>query len=327
MQSFRFTVSYSPTILVSRPDFETATKWGAYWYNENVVKPAQEKGFKVIDLYAKDAVREKFHQAIDTEDPIYISAVGHGNQNTLTGQNYSVLLRVDDAETAKRVPNRHFHLLSCETGAQLGPWMVEKGAVAYHGYKVTYYFVISTFPDSYAKPFFDSDETIDRVLFEGKTHREANKAAYDKYTQYIEDPNTPEICKRYLLWDRDGLVFYGNPDATITAPPPPPRRGQPSEATKQVKVKPMPPPESTTLTVETDKDEYISGETITIAGKLTFTSDGAPLPNREIKICINGQEVAKAITDSQGNYKATAKAPEVKEETTITVKATFAGDQ
>jgi hypothetical protein len=323
-----FNISYflGPTIVISRPDFETVTRWGQHWFNELVVKPAQEKGFNVIDLYAEKAVRENFHQTIDENNPIYISGVGHGNETTFTGQNYSVLLKVDDSETMKRAPKRHFHLLSCKTGVLLGPKLIEYGGVAFHGYKVTYYFVISTFPNSYAKPFFDSDTTIDRALFEGKTHGEAFKEAYAKYTAYIESPETPEICKRYLLWDRNGYVFYGDPNATITAPPPP-RRGAPSKSPpKQVLIKPKPEQEPTTLTLETDKGEYISGETININGTLTFQSDGTPLPNREITIYANEQEIGKAKTDNNGKYTFTTTAPETGKEITITFTAEFKGD-
>jgi len=317
-----------PAVVVTRPDFETATRWGAYWFNELVVKPAQEKGFNVIDLYKENAVRDVFLKAIDENNPIYITGVGHGNKETFTGNGYSVLLKVDDTETVKRAPARHFHLLSCETGAILGPKLIEYGAVAYQGYKVTFYFVISTFPNKYAEPFFQSDETIDRALFEGKTHREANKLAYNKFTEYVESPDTPSVCKSYLLWDRDGLVMYGDSDSTITAPPSPERRGEPSESPpKTVTVKPPPPPsEPTTLTLETDKDVYESGETINITGQLTFTSDGAPLPNREITIYRNGEEIGKTTTDSEGKYSFQTTAPEVTEETTLTFKATFAGD-
>ena len=327
MAEITVNVSLAPTIVVSRPDFETATRWGAYWFMELVVKPARDKGLNVVDLYKEDAVREKFYSAIDENDPIYITGVGHGNETTFTGNKYSVLLRVDDLETAKRAPKRHFHLLSCRTGAKLGPWLVEKGAIAYHGYKETYYFVISSFPNKYAKPFFDSDTTIDRVLFEGKTHKEAREACIAKYKEYLESEETPEICKRYLKWDLDAYVFYGDENSTITAPPPPPRRGAPSESEpKQVKIKPKPSQEPTILTLETDKDEYISGETITITGKLTFESDGAPLPNREIYIFINDEEIGKTVTDSEGQYSFKIKAPEVEEETTITIKAKFLGD-
>lgn len=315
------------TILVSRPSFETATKYGHYWFGQLVVEPAQQAGLNVIDLEKDKAVRAEFFNAIDEHNPIYITGVGHGNETTFTGQNYSVLLKVDDQETIKRVPNRHFHLLSCRTGAQLGPWLVDNGAVAYHGYKVTYYFIISTFPNTYAKPFFDSDTTIDRVLFEGKTHKEAKQACIAKYNQYIEDPNTPEICKRYLKWDLDGYVFYGDENSTITTPPPPPRRGAPSESEpKTITVKPKPSPEPTILTLETDKDQYISGETIRISGQLTFQSDGAPLPNRTIHLYINTTEIT-ATTDSQGKYQLEYTAPEVTEETQYTVKAVFKGDQ
>jgi len=314
------------TILVSRPDFEAATRWGQYWFNENVVKPAKEKGFNVIDLYKDQAKREIFHQKIDEENPTYISGVGHGNETTFTGQNYSVLLKKDDAETEKRVKGRHFHLLSCQTGAQLGPWMIEKGAVAYHGYKVTYYFIISSFPNKYATPFFDSDTTIDRTLIEGKTHKEAKEACIAKYNEYIESEETPEICKRYLKWDLDGYVFYGDENSRIVAPPPPPRKGQPSESEpKTITVKPL-KPEPTVLTLRTDKDEYVSGETVTITGELTFQSDGAPLPNREIHIYVNGEEIACVRTDTEGKYKLEWTAPEVTEETQYTLKAEFKGD-
>jgi hypothetical protein len=111
-------------------------------------------------------------------------------------------------------------------------------------------------------------------------------------------------------------VTYGSPILIAPSKSPP----------KQVKVKPKPAPEPTILTLETDKDEYISGEKINITGKLTFQSDGAPLPDREIIIYRNGQEIGKTKTDSDGKYTFITTAPETDKETAITFTAEFKGD-
>ena len=314
-----------PTILVSRPDYDNATRWGQYWFNELVVKPAQAKGFDVVDLYRENAVRDVFYKSIDDKNPVYITGSGHGNNTTFTGNGGSVLLRSGEEDTIKRAPNRHFHLLSCNTAIDLGKRLVEYGAKGYHGYACTYTFVISTFPNKYAEPFFDSDETIDRELIEGKTHGEAKAACLAKYDYWIE--NAPEVCRSYLLYDKEGYRFYGDGNSRITAPPP--RRGKPCESAPfTITYHPrLPPPEAeeTQMTL-TDKSEYYPDEEVALTATLTFVSDGVPLPNREIILYENAIEKARGTTDIKGQYVFKWTAPDVPEDTVKNYKGRFPGD-
>ena len=207
------------TILVTRPDFETTTHWGHYWVGETVEK--LRKNHNVVDLEKQYATKSVFHFYIQEKNPELVIGVGHGRPTLFTGHNYSHLLEVGREETVSASNNRHFCLLSCLVGRRGGllETMVKKyGAVGAHGYQESFYFVINKkqYPNSLAHPFFDSHEQCVLALANGATHFEAHKTCVETFNKWINDPSIPELCKRYLLWDRNAKVFYGDWDARIT---------------------------------------------------------------------------------------------------------------
>jgi hypothetical protein len=84
--------------------------------------------------------------------------------------------------------------------------------------------------------------------------------------------------------------------------------------------------EPTTLTLASDKSEYVSDDSINLSGKLVFTSDQVPLAGRTIKVYENDTEIATTVTDGNGGYALTLQAPIVQESTTFNYKAVFGGD-
>lgn len=215
-------------IIVFRPNYEIATKYGHYWFNENVKKPALDAGFEVIDLEGDNANRRNVVDNLPNPQVVYFAGVGHGRRDMFTGQNHEMIFDYDDNTTCNIVKNKVIHLLSCETGRLLLPWMADNcGAKACFGYKEVWGFKISEFPNDLAKPFFDSDTTFDRCLFEGATVKEAFERTKQRYDYWLE--NAPESCRPLLLHDRDAMVVFGDLNARIVQPPPPPPPPPPPE--------------------------------------------------------------------------------------------------
>jgi len=181
---------------------------------KNVTKPARDAGFEVRDLYADDALRSKVLQACKRSNFIYFSGLGHGNATTFTGQRVEPIFWKGDQETKAISKDKHFNFLSCVFGKDGAKWMHQVGgAIGVHGYDETFTFLASTFPNSLATPFFDSHTTIDRKLLGGATHGEAHKACLQRFEYWIQ--HAPEACRRYLVWDKEHKVFWGNPNAKL----------------------------------------------------------------------------------------------------------------
>jgi hypothetical protein len=97
--------------------------------------------------------------------------------------------------------------LSCEFG-KAGQAFVNAGMKGFFGYSETYWFEISTFPNSQAELFFGSHYSFDRCAEVGGSWYEAwndTKVAYDAAIAKA-DP----VTARYLIWDRDCMVMYGD---------------------------------------------------------------------------------------------------------------------
>ena len=207
-------------ILVHRPDFEDATHWGAYWFQKNQIFKAEEHGFNPIDLYKNDDVYAVVKEKINQYNPVLVTGVGHGDEDTFTGQNYNIIYVSYNEESLRLLENKVVHLLSCEVGKKLGKLIVDIGhAKCFAGYSDIYIFVISNFPNSYAKPFFMADAQFDLCMFNGIRAGDAFQAMLKAYDDFINDPDVPEQCKPYLLHDRECAVFYGDPDAVIAPGP------------------------------------------------------------------------------------------------------------
>jgi len=204
-------------MLLSRPRYETATKYGNYWYGELVIPVARAQEIEVIDLDGELANKAEFDRRILDEDPILIAGVGHGNLERWTGHQGQTLLLKGDPQDGKLMAGRHGSFLSCEFGAS-GPWWIQQGAKGIYGYKDLFYFVISQWPNQAAKSFFDSHMMYERTLELGGSHKEAWDATKKKWNEYIAkgDP----YLVRYQIHDRDCMIFSGDLDSKPWPPTP-----------------------------------------------------------------------------------------------------------
>jgi len=119
------------------------------------------------------------------------------------------------------------YLLSCITGAGLGPDMVNnKGCVCYMGYSNTFTWVQAAVQDPlvdpYAKAFYEPVLELIYHLADGHTAGEAFRASLDKWNEWIDywsrspDPYAPQVLM-WLLHDRDCQKLIGDETARVTS--------------------------------------------------------------------------------------------------------------
>jgi hypothetical protein len=206
-------------VVANRPDFETATHYGAYWTNEDLVKVARAIPIPVIDLFKADAIKAKWNAAIKDNNAILVGGCGHGDATKYTGQNYSTLLNSQNSADLELMKGRWGSFLSCVFG-QAAQRFVSAGMKGFYGYKVTFWFVTSAYPDGYASLFFNSHYAFDKALLSGKTMKEAWAACDQAWLDAIAGSDVD--TRRYLISDHDGMVMAGDPDSgPYTAPPEP----------------------------------------------------------------------------------------------------------
>jgi len=207
---------------VTRPDFEHAVALGSMALQHGI-EYCQSKDFIMDDLPGNNAVRTKVLESLAKQDSIFFFGVGHGRADLFTGQNLNHIFWVCNC---KELRGRVVYLLSCITGARLGPDMVnEKGATSFLGYKEVFVWVQSAFQDPlndpYGKAFFEPVLEIIYRLADGYTTREAYNASMAKWNYWIdywtksEDENAP-IVLQLLIHDRDVQVLIGSEEARIT---------------------------------------------------------------------------------------------------------------
>jgi len=204
-------------VLIFRPNFDTATRYGHAWLGE-VLRIAEGFGHEVLDLEGVDATPENFIDAMENFSPDIVIALGHGNATTFTGQNRRIVMRACENDDIMMGSQAYF--LSCLMGQQLAPSMNEKDARAVAAYTAEYVWVIHPeyverpLEDPRAYPFMRAIVESCRVLLAGGSWRDF----YDTHTRLCnlgisewfesEDPLAPQIVAS-LEHDRDSMTVYG----------------------------------------------------------------------------------------------------------------------
>jgi len=167
-----------------------------------------------------------------------IVGVGHGEEDIFSGQQEEILLEVGEYNKDE-VNGKFIKLVSCQTGEKLGPNLIRNGALAFQGYTEDYLWVADA--DYIATPWDDPiagkfiRPVIDALnaLFNG----EMNVVVYNIEISGYEHNLAQEedvLSKSFLRWNKDHLVYLGDPNARIrprpkiSLPIPPPPLFMPS---------------------------------------------------------------------------------------------------
>ncbi|MEK7528239.1 MAG: hypothetical protein AAB592_00545 [Patescibacteria group bacterium] len=212
------------SLLITRPDYEPATKYLSCW-SEEIIKVANSKALKVVDLQGEKAKRSEFIGRLSKVNPSLVVLNGHGDENSITGQDEEVLIEVGDNHQI--LNSRITYAVSCNCGKTLGPKVVENGDATFIGYDDKFVFtsdrkcLTRPLEDKRAQPFMEASNHVAISLLKGHKASDASlrsksmfEKSYKKLLSSKADPNALQDA-RFLWWNMMHQVCLGNGEATI----------------------------------------------------------------------------------------------------------------
>jgi len=208
----------------------------ALWYIEPYYRQIKEylekKGIRVHYLYHRDAVRSKVWDTISRNRVVYQVLVGHGSADKFTGYFLNLIYWVDMTKRGFKfewVKDTVMLVLSCITGAELGPWMVKHGVWSYLGWRRVFAFWVrigrrkgSDWRETPEILWHKPIEVAFSKCASGEfTPKQAFEYIAKKYREAIENPEVPERFKATLRHDLASMVLIGKTEhPPITKPVP-----------------------------------------------------------------------------------------------------------
>lgn len=212
-------------LLVTLPEYDDTTFYCTKWCEKLLLPLAEKSQLDPIKLEKEKANKANLESLILSQNPKLVLLNGHGSNEAVFGHNNEPLIEVDKNEHL--LFGKIVHAFSCSSAHTLGPKCVEKGTVAYTGYKNEFFFFVNTnksarpLQDEIAKPVFEAALTLPLNLINGKTIREAFAKSQQKFDYWIlyyrthgELLETPQNILA-LMWDKNSQIIHGNQDATI----------------------------------------------------------------------------------------------------------------
>lgn len=174
-----------------------------------------------VHLYSVLATRRPFQLSAPQSD--IIIGIGHGDKDIFSGFNKSVILEVG-RYNPNEVRGKVIKLLSCQTGAELGPDLIQKGALSFMGYTDDYLWVCDA--DMVFTPWADKMAAASlmpvmdglNALLDGKTCREALDIELEGYERNAET-ESDELIRSCLLFNRDNAILLGSEEARVRERP------------------------------------------------------------------------------------------------------------
>jgi len=184
----------------------------------DIIQANRQGGQVITELIADDATPEKVKQGLSALQPIVFCLAGHGNVNVVSVECTAVLFYADSSDL-NLFKDKIVSLCSCLTANELGPAIMDVGAVAYTGYKEEFWFFIGDEPNTtraVQSPFLAEFQLVASLL-RGKTTGDARTDQMAKYDEEItywvsgggkDDPNSMELA-RILEMNKSNTVFLG----------------------------------------------------------------------------------------------------------------------
>ncbi len=193
-----------------------------YYYTEELIEKAQEKGFKVKVVEQKLEERG-LRKIIKKTKPHFIFFNGHGNNTALFNEEYGEFIGVNSSDVFQETVT---FARACNCLQELGESAVSHGCYAFVGYKQSFWIARNhknechPLRDPVAKPILEASNSIVEELLKGKTVQEAVDKSHTKAVDTILDllfskEPLASASLQALVANDAALDFKGNPNATI----------------------------------------------------------------------------------------------------------------
>ena len=154
----------------------------AFKYRQIHVYPyLEEKGFHIERCQGKLARRHYVASAARKPNVKYITGVGHGSEDTFTGDQGTPVFRVGNYHQEES-DGKIIHFLSCKTAVELGFNLVENGCRSFFGYDDNFTINPET-PDI----FFECDSEIDLAFADTNNAEEVYNRTQQIYENRIKE--------------------------------------------------------------------------------------------------------------------------------------------
>jgi hypothetical protein len=214
----------SNTLLVTRPRHDETTNY-LFYFAKEVIKKAEKKKFKIIDLEGPKANARDFSGRIKKTNPNVIFLNGHGNYAIVSGHNNEPLVCLNKNESL--LSNKITYALSCSSAKELGKSAVTHGAKCFIGYDEDFVFLheinktTKPLEDKTAALFLEPSNLIMTTLIKGNSTEDAHKRSKEKFKHNLrklltsDSPQDDKTSVQWLYWDMKHQVCLGNKQAMI----------------------------------------------------------------------------------------------------------------
>ncbi|MFY9463271.1 MAG: hypothetical protein WAP52_03750, partial [Candidatus Sungiibacteriota bacterium] len=141
---------------------------------------------------------------------------GHGNENTIAGQDGEELISVGQNEAL--LQGSKVFIRACSAGASLGLRIMQSGAVGFIGYKDVFVFLHDKekankpLNDKLARPFLECSNEVAISLVRGNSVERAHENSMRVYKEKIDEMLTSKFAATHLLpflyWNMTNQVCY-----------------------------------------------------------------------------------------------------------------------
>lgn len=209
-------------LLITRPRHDATVHYLFYWSKE-IIALAKEKGIAVLDLEGKRANHKEVTSMLQKKEPSLVFFNGHGNENSIMGNDNEVLIAVGRNE--ELLASKIVYALSCRSGKALGYSSVQGGASGYMGYDNDFIFVIDEtkisdpLRDKTAELFLRPSNQVMVCLLKGHnikdSHERSKKIFRENARKVANSESQDSYLIPYLLWDMQHQVCLGNKNSSL----------------------------------------------------------------------------------------------------------------
>ena len=180
----------SRILLITNAAHDTATDYLDAWSGKILEVAERQKDVAVFKLSVRDTTKENVTKLIETEKPQLVIFNGHGDENSITGYEFEILIRSDDNEML--LGKKIIHAFACSAGKILGPKCIAIGSLSYIGYREKFKLTHlnkttkdEKITDPIATLFLEPAFSAILALIEGKMTFEGYKISQQKYLENL----------------------------------------------------------------------------------------------------------------------------------------------